>query len=1030
MDRNPSRELSILYTRVILVVSVLFLLVILALSALQYAAYRSHELRAIEKQVTRRAASLDSVLKDTAGGVPFDFLHGYALQSDYAHGKWMVLDAGCQVLAHSGPPSGEAPVSSWEDMLPDAVQEGCRALLNDLQGGSWHGAGCHVFVRPLIAATWRLVYVVPESDLFAQFLPNLAISSVTVLGLALFLVIANLLLKRQFVRPAVALVDYIRTEAVRGPTSIPRVPPAWEEWFALISDLLPLKGVAANLPGAVFQLVRHDEGRVTIPFVSAGIKELLGVDPEDLTGPDEYEMRFIPEDDRPRFIEAMKRSASTLTPLEYESRIRTAAGQEKWVRFLAKPRPGKASEIVWDGIVLDITAHKRSDRQVQLLGQIIQQMKDAVILTGASPESRIRYVNDAFSAIYGYTRDEILGQPSWVLFAGDDEERERVSRERAEAITRKGECRIEYRDQRKDGTVFWVSNTTSIVYLGEEREPHDLGIVRDITDRKLAEEALQHRAKQLEVLNEVSREISRSLDSSEIYETMYRFLTGVLDCNALFVSSFDPHTELIRCEYAAQLGQVLDPTTFPPIPLEPPGQGTQSEAIRTGAPLYLPDYQAGFESAHTRYAVTDDGTVTADIPDDPDRTRSALIVPLKLRGQVTGVIQVLSRNLDAFSDEDLRLVETLAHQVAVALENAQLYQELRIRAQELEGRVRERTAQIQAQYARLEAILHSASDGIIVTDGTGGILQANPVARAWLEHTLSPEDAAGLREMVQSLARRAAERPEAVLELRGLDVELKAAPILEPEVKETEAAAVVVVHDVSHLKALDRMKTHFVSNVSHELRTPVTTIKLYAALMRQQPERWETFLDILTREADHQARLVEDILQVSRIDTGRLEMEPRPTSLNTLSETIVASHRVLAQDRGLELEHCPAEVERAALVDPKRMMQVLNNLVENAIRYTPAGGKVKVSTGERGADGRVWATVTVADTGIGIPREELSHVFDRFFRGEEPRLMQISGTGLGLSIVKEIVELHGGRVTVESQVGEGSTFTVWLPFAE
>jgi PAS domain S-box-containing protein len=1028
MDRNPARELSILYTRVILAVSVLFLLVVLALSALQYAAYRSHALHVIQRQVTRRAASLDSVLEDTAGDVPSDFLHGYVLESDYAHGQWVILDEDHQVLAYSGRPSGEVPVSGWGDILPGALQERDWALLNEPQGGSWHGAGHHVFVRPLSATAWRLVYVVPESDLFTQFLPNVAISSVVVLGLALFLVIANVLVKRQFVRPAVALIDYIRTEAMQGPTSIPRVPLAWEEWFALISDLLPLKGVAANLPGAVYQLVRHDGGRVTIPFVSAGIKELLGVDPEDITGPDEYEMRFIPEDDRPRFIEAMERSASTLTPLEYESRMRTAAGQEKWVRFLAKPRPGRADEIVWDGIVLDITARKRSDRQVQLLGQIMQQMKDAVILTEAGPESRIRYVNDAFSAIYGYTRDEILGQSSWILFAGDDEERQRVSRERAEAIAREGECRIEYRDRRKDGAVFWVSNTASVVYLGEEQEPHDLGIVRDITDRKQAEEALQRRARQLEVLNEVSREIGRSLDSSEIYETMYRFLVGVLDCNALFVSSFDPQTELIRCEYAAQLGQVLDVTAFPPIPLEPPGQGTQSVAIRTGAPLYLPDYQARFESAHTRYAVMDDGTVTADIPDDPDRTRSALMVPLKLRGQVTGVIQVLSRNLDAFSDEDLSLVETLAHQVAVALENAQLYQELRSRAEELERRVRERTAQIQAQYARLEAILHSASDGIIVTGGAGEILQANPVARAWLEHMLSPEDAAGLRGVVQNLARRAVERPEVVLELRGLDLELKAAPISEPEVEET--AAVVAVHDVSHLKALDRMKTRFVSNVSHELRTPVTTIKLYAALMRQQPERWESFLDILTREADHQARLVENILQVSRIDTGRLEMEPRPTSLNELSETIVLSHRVLAQDRGLELEHCPAETELVVLVDRERMTQVLNNLVENAIHYTPAGGKVEVSTGEKGADGRLWATVTVADTGIGIPQEELSHVFDRFFRGEEPRLMQISGTGLGLSIVKEIVELHGGRVTVESQVGEGSAFTVWLPFAE
>jgi len=178
---------------------------------------------------------------------------------------------------------------------------------------------------------------------------------------------------------------------------------------------------------------------------------------------------------------------------------------------------------------------------------------------------------------------------------------------------------------------------------------------------------------------------------------------------------------------------------------------------------------------------------------------------------------------------------------------------------------------------------------------------------------------------------------------------------------------------------------------------------------------------------DLQARLVEDILQISRIDAGRLDIKPRPTPLNELTEVAVASHQVLTQDRGLTLEHRPAEPGPVALVDPQQMMQVLNNLVRNAINYTPEGRKVMISTGKDEAEGRVWATLTVADTGIGIPEEELPHIFERFFRGDEPRQMQVPGTGLGLAIVKEIVELHGGRVTVESLMGEGSTFTVWLP---
>jgi len=270
--------------------------------------------------------------------------------------------------------------------------------------------------------------------------------------------------------------------------------------------------------------------------------------------------------------------------------------------------------------------------------------------------------------------------------------------------------------------------------------------------------------------------------------------------------------------------------------------------------------------------------------------------------------------------------------------------------------------------------------------------------------------------------------------------------------------------------------------------------------MQQQPEKWKQHLETLAWEADHQARLVEDILQVSRIDAGRLEMKPRLISLNELTRAVVASRQVLAQERGLTLEHrsmlrrerlaersdfgeAPvssaeplsrtARPSRRAveplmvLVDPERMKQVLDNLVGNGIRYTPEGGTVVVSTGTKEAEGRMWATVTVTDTGIGIPAEELPHIFERFFRGVEPRAMQLTGTGLGLSIAKEIVELHGGRVTVESpstgsgqapstlwlrsgqvpstefvpseaegaegpkagEQGIGSTFTVWLPLA-
>ena len=409
-------------------------------------------------------------------------------------------------------------------------------------------------------------------------------------------------------------------------------------------------------------------------------------------------------------------------------------------------------------------------------------------------------------------------------------------------------------------------------------------------------------------------------------------------------------------------------------------------------------------------------------------TRSELCVPIRVGEEIVGVLDVQSEQPNAFDENDVRVLETLAAQVAVALENARLYRELRQYAEELEQRVQERTAQLYSQYARLEAILNSTSDGILVTGSRGQILVTNPVAHAWLTQTLPAEDVERLQATVRDLALRAEERPEAILELTGLDLQLNAAPITEPGLE--GAKAVVAFHDVSHLKALDRLKSQFVSNVSHELRTPVTTIKLYAALLRQSPpEKWPRYLDALEQEANRQARLVEDILQVSRMDAGRLEIKPQAVNLNELAEAVVVGHQTLAQVKDLVLECRLAQPGPTVLVDSERMTQVLNNLVENAINYTPQG-RVEVVTGQAEMEQRTWATICVSDTGMGIPEDELPHIFERFYRGEKPRQSGLPGTGLGLAIAKEIVDLHGGRITVESQEGAGSTFTVWLPLAE
>jgi len=576
-------------------------------------------------------------------------------------------------------------------------------------------------------------------------------------------------------------------------------------------------------------------------------------------------------------------------------------------------------------------------------------------------------------------------------------------------------------ERRTGGMV--VTSRTPLAWPAEEAAlveaiGHQLGAA---AERLRLLEAEREQRELAEALAHAAAALSGTLDFDQVLDRILDQVKRVVASDAygvMLVEEEGDTARIVRWRGRWEAGdeQGTDPLGF----VLPVADYANLKAMaETGEPYIIPDTSAAPEWARFEGGAWQ---------------RSYVGAPIRVGGRTVGFLNVTSAQPHRFGPADARRLAAFADHAAVAIETARLHRELREHAHLLEERVRQRTADLQAQVARLEAVLRSVAEGIAITDAQGQILQANLVVENWLTRALSPEDAGRLREAMRGVAARAAEHPTELLELKGLDLELRSAPIVEPGAGGAlhrppgRPAAVVAIHDVSGMRALDRMKTRFITNISHELRTPITTIKLYAYLLRQgRPEKQRQYLDALAEEADLQAQIIEDILRVSEIDAGRLEMRPLPAELNNFVEAVAASYRALAQERGVALEVRLAEPSPVVSVDPEWMGQVLDKLVDNAVHYTPEGGSIVVSTGTAEADGRVWATVTVADTGIGIPADELPHIFDRFYRGEEPRAMQMTGTGLGLAIVREIVELHGGRVTVESEKGVGSTFTVWLP---
>jgi signal transduction histidine kinase len=229
------------------------------------------------------------------------------------------------------------------------------------------------------------------------------------------------------------------------------------------------------------------------------------------------------------------------------------------------------------------------------------------------------------------------------------------------------------------------------------------------------------------------------------------------------------------------------------------------------------------------------------------------------------------------------------------------------------------------------------------------------------------------------------------------------------------------------LTELDRMKDQFVSNVSHELRTPLANVKLYLQLLeRGRPDKRAEYLQTLRRETRRLEKLIDDLLELSQLDLGAVAFQIEPIDVNYLTAELVQDRILMAAQRELLIDCQLCREPLIALIDPARFTQVVSNLLTNAINYTPSGGLVTVSTAAAQQADAAWITITVRDTGRGIPEAETPHLFDRFFRGAASRELGTPGTGLGLAICRELMERMGGRITVESQAGQGAAFTLWL----
>jgi PAS domain S-box-containing protein len=711
-----------------------------------------------------------------------------------------------------------------------------------------------------------------------------------------------------------------------------------------------------------------------------------------------------------------------------EYRLYDANRDLHWVRAHISPviQDGKVKSII--GINIDVTEQKQADQALALSRYRYENLittLDAVFYE-SSLDYTAHYKSPQIERLMGYPVQQFMDDPNfWLTLIHPDDLTEIMAKTSA-FVAEQQNYRIEYRMITAAGRTIWVQDTVRFGNdpSGEERL---FGLIVEITALKEAQAAEQEQRRIAESLRESAAALTDLVEHDDILDRILTQARHIFEADAINVMMVEgDQLHIVR----AQGYEKFD-------------DGVRAAKFRVAVEA-MPNIH--------RILETKNAIVIPNVADDAewisDGTarwiQSHASAPVRLNGEVIGFIHLDSHTADSFNQTTAEQLQAFANQAAIAIRNAQLFSQVKRYAEELEFLVQERTGLLEQERRQLSAILNAMTEGVAYVEQKAGTYQTLYTNRALVKMSGYAEDEWRKTDMTffrapdstpEAELRRAAAIVETLdkggtwqeeLKLKRKNGMLFDAALTSSRVNNADGVmvgTVTVLRDISQEKMLAEQRARFIAHASHELRTPITNLITRLYLLRKRPEMLQEHLNILDDVANRMKRLVNDLLDVSQFERGATQINRKPMDVGAMLADVTRLQMAEAERKAISLRYVDVQPALRIDGDRERLTQVITNLVINAINYTPDGGSVTVSLRE--VPHEEMAEIVVEDTGLGIPAEHLPQIFQPFFR--VPNESGVKGSGLGLSIARELVEMHGGQISVESEVNKGSRFILWLP---